>query len=104
MKWRFNKTISECVKKNEIPITLKEENEKYERERKFKLSSNNLKQLEEWTSLKCDEILFDNETELQSKHKDIKNITAKITIKGGKDAENKEKKLASYNYIIYKPS
>ena len=51
----FNKIASQYVKKNDIPITVnKERNEKYN------LTDANFKQLEEWTSLKCSDILFDS--------------------------------------------
>ena len=60
----FDKLKEEYVKKNEIPYVLEKEKKCIN----FNLTPNEMKQLEQWTELKCTEIVFDSNVDKWSEN------------------------------------
>ena len=69
VKEEFNKIATEFIQKNEQNVTNKTESKDQQKEKliqkntKYNLTSDKVKQLEEWSGLKCGNILFDSDVD-----------------------------------------
>ena len=64
----YNQLINSCVKKEDIPVTIQNE-----LIGKYNLDNQEIKLLEEWTSLKCGDIIFDSNKDNWSRNKSVFN-------------------------------